>query len=110
MEFMVDVEFKLNQEIIIIQAKIDESFQFIISQFIQKTSIEPNSVYFVANSKQIEPQKSIEKYMSDIDKQNNKIRVFVNLINKEGYKTEMQTINHSKDIICQNAKSHADLQ
>ena len=53
MEFMVDVEFKLDQKIIIIPAKIDELFQFIISQFIQKASIEPNSVYFVANSKQI---------------------------------------------------------
>ena len=104
MEFMFDVEFKLDQKIIIIPAKIDELFQFIISQFIQKTSIEPNSVYFVANSKQIDPQQSIEKYMSDIDKKNNTISVFVNSINKEVYKNEKQTINHLKDIICPKCK------
>ena len=38
--------------------------------------------------------------MSDIDKQNNKITVFVNYVNKEEYKNEKQTIIRSKDIIC----------
>ena len=47
--------------------------------------------------------------MSDIDKQNNKITVFVNYVNKEEYKNEKQTIIRSKDIICPNFKEPCSL-
>ena len=67
MEFTVDVEFNLNQKIIMIQARLDEPFQFVINQYIQKAQIEPNSVYFITNSKQIEPKQTVEHHMSDID-------------------------------------------
>ena len=82
MECMVNIVFNLNNNTTIIQAKSDDPFQFIIEQYIQITSIEPNSFYFIANSKEIEPQQTVENYMSDIDKQNNKITVFVNYVNK----------------------------
>ena len=96
---MVNVEFNLNQNIEIIEATCNSPFQYIIEQFVQKASIEPNSVYFIANSKQIEPHKTVENYMNDIDKQNNKITVFVNFVNTEEYKNKEQDIIHSKDII-----------
>ena len=91
MEIMVNVEFNLNNTMTIIKAKSDDPFQLIIEQYIQKTSIEPNSFHFIANSKEIEPQQIVESYMSDIDKQNNKITVFVNRI-------------FYKDIICPECK------
>ena len=53
---MVDVVFDMNQAITVIQAKLDEPFQDVIDKFIQKTLIEPNSVYFIANAKPIDPQ------------------------------------------------------
>ena len=101
---MVNVEFNLNQNIEIIEARLDSPFQYIIEQFVQKASIEPNSVYFIANSKQIEPHKTVENYMNDIDKQNNKITVFVNSVNTEECKNKEQDIIHSKDIICPKCK------
>ena len=104
MEFTVDVEFNLNQKIIMIQARLDEPFQFVINQYIQKAQIEPNSVYFITNSKQIEPKQTVEHHMSDIDKQNNKITVFVNVINKEECQTKKPIIIQSKDIICPKCK------
>ena len=48
---MVNVEFNLNQNIEIIEATCNSPFQYIIEQFVQKASIEPKSVYFIANSK-----------------------------------------------------------
>ena len=101
MESMVNVEFNLDQKIIIIQTKLDDPFQLVIGQFIQKTLIKPNSVYFIANSKPIEPKQTVENHMNDIDKQNNKIIVSVNIINKEN---ENKIITHSKDIICPECK------
>ena len=50
---MVDVVFDMNQAITTIQANLDELFQIVIDKFIQKTSIAPNSVYFIANAKPI---------------------------------------------------------
>ena len=79
---MVNIVLNLNKNIIIIQEKSDDPFQFIIEQYIQKTPIEPNSFYFIDNSKGIDPQQTVENYMSDIDKQNNKVTVFVNYVNK----------------------------
>ena len=101
MESMVDIEFNFNQKIIMIHAKLDEPFQLVIEQYIQKALIKPNSVYFIANSKLIEPKQTVENHMNDIDKQNNKIVVFVNLINKEN---ENKIITYSKDIICPQCK------
>ena len=101
---MVDIEFNLENEITIVEAKLDELFQSAIDEFLQKTLIDINSVCFIANSKQIDPQQKVEDYMSDIDKQNNKITVIVNQVNKEECKNEKQTIISSKDIICPNCK------
>ena len=100
---MVEVEFDLNQAITVIQAKLDEPFQVVIDKFIQKTLIEPNSVYFIANAKPIEPQLTVESQMSDLNKQNKKLIVLVNSINKDGQDKE-KVIIQSKDIICPDCK------
>ena len=78
-----DIKFNLNNTMTIIKAKPDDPFQLIIEQYIQKTSIEPNSFHFIANSKEIEPKQTVESHMSDIDIQNNKIAVLVNYVNEE---------------------------
>ena len=91
MESTVNVEFNLNQNVTIIQANLDDPFQSTIVQYIQKASIKPYSVYFLANSNLIEPKQTVENHMNDIDKMNDKLTVFANLI-------------HSKDIICPKCK------
>ena len=107
---MVNVEFNLNQNIEIIEARLDSPFQYIIEQFVQKASIEPNSVYFIANSKQIEPHKTVENYMNDIDKQNNKITVFVNSVNTKNAKIKNKILFILKILYAQNVRNLADLQ
>ena len=100
---MVDVVFDLNQTITTIQAKLDEPFQEVIDKFIQKTSIESNSVYFIANGKPINPQQTVESQMSNLNKQNKKLIVLVNSIDKNDQDKE-KVIIQSKDIICPECK------
>ena len=100
---MVDVVFDLNQAITVIQAKLDDPFQVVIDKFIQKTLIDPNSVYYIANAKPIDPQQTVENQMSDLNKQNKKITILVNSIDKDDQDKE-QVIIQSKDIICPECK------
>ena len=50
---MVEIEFDLNQKKTIIQANMNDKFQVIINKYIDKALLDPNSVYFLANGKQI---------------------------------------------------------
>ena len=100
---MVDVAFDLNQEIIVIQSKLDEPFQIVIEKFIQKTLINPDSAYFIANEKTIHYQQTIESYMNDLDKKNKKIIVSVNFF-EQTEQDKDQIITQSKDIICPKCK------
>ena len=96
---MIEIEFDFNQIPIIIQAKLDEPFQAAVDKFVQKTSINPNSVYFLANGKQLNPKLKLEKQMTNINKNNKKMKVLVNLI-VEDKADEEKVIIKSKDIIC----------
>ena len=96
---MVEIEFDFNQISTIIQAKLDEPLQAAVDKFIQKTSINPNSVYFLANGKQLNPEQKLEKQMTIINKNNKKMKVLVNL-NVEDNADEEKVIIKSKDIIC----------
>ena len=100
---MVEVMFDLNQTITVIIAESYELFQSVIDKCIQKTLLEPDSVYYFVNSKQIEPQQAIEEYMTGLDKQNKKLLVQVNLIEQITPCNE-EVIIQSKDIICPECK------
>ena len=65
---MVDIEFNYNQRITVVQAKLDEPFQNIIKHYLQKSSLQPGSVYFLANGNQIKNPQS-ENYNNGL--QNN---------------------------------------
>ena len=78
---MVEIEFDYNQRITVIQAKLDEPFQNLIDKFLQKSLIQPGSVYFLANGKLVNKQQNkVESFMSDLNKQNKKMQVLVNEI------------------------------
>ena len=77
---MVDVVFDLNQAITVIQAKLDDPFQVVIDKFIQKTLIDPNSVYFMVNAKPINLQQTRESQMNNLNKQIKKLTILVNSI------------------------------
>ena len=90
---MIQIEFIFNQQKIIIQAKSDETFQAVIDRYIQK------SQYFISNGNQINPDQILENIMTDMEKQNQKLKVLVNMIEGKDNDKE-QVIIKSKDIIC----------
>ena len=96
---MIQIEFQLDQQKIIIQAKSDETFQSVIDRYIQKSQIQLNSVYFISNGSQINPDQILENVMTDMEKQNKKMNVLVNMIEDKS-KDKKQVIIKSKDIIC----------
>ena len=54
---MAEIEFNYNQRITVIQAKLDEPFQNLITKFLQKSLLQPGSVYFLANGKLVNKHK-----------------------------------------------------
>ena len=100
---MVDIEFNYYQSVTIIQARLDEPFQDVINRYIQKSLLDPSSVYFFANAKQINPANSVESQMNDLDKINKKMFVQVHLLERDD-QDNGQVITNSKDIICPTCK------
>ena len=102
---MVEIEFDLNQVITNIQAKLEDQFQDVINKFMQKSSVKSGSVNFLANGKVINPDESVESHMSNLNKENNKMKIIVSMTENEDPNKE-QVIVKSKDIILQNVKNH----
>ena len=94
---MVSIEFQSEQIFTVIQAKPKETFKEVIDKFIQKSSINPTSIYFIANGKNINSEQTVESQMSELNKQNNKMKVLVCSLIEEN---KEQVIVKSKDIIC----------
>jgi len=100
---MIEIEFNYNQLITNIQAKMDDLFQDVINKYLQKSSLESDSVNFIVNGKMINPNESVESYMSKLDKENKKMKILVTMIEKDDPNKE-QVIVKSKDIICPQCK------
>ena len=96
---MVEIEFNFNQAITNIQAKLDDPFQDVISKFMQKSLLQPGSVNFLANGKVINPNESVESHMSNLNKENKKMKIIVTTTENVDPNKE-QVITKSKDIIC----------
>ena len=94
---MIEIEFDYRQQIIVIQAKLDELFKDVINKYLQKTLMDSAKVFFIANGKPINPEEKVENQISSMNKQNKKLKVLVQLIEKE---TTVQEFIKSKDIIC----------
>ena len=48
---MISIEFDFNQQLILVQEKADDIFQDAINKYLQKSLLNSNSVYFLANGK-----------------------------------------------------------
>ena len=100
---MVEIEFNFNQVITNIQAKLDDPFQDVISKFMQKSLLQPDSVNFLVNGKVINPNESVESHMSNLNKENKKMKIIVTMTENVDPNKE-QVIAKSKDIICPQCK------
>ena len=99
---MVEIEFDLKQNKTIIQANLSDPFQVVIKKFCEKAKIAPNSAFFLAKGKPINPIKTVESHMSSSDKQEKKFRVLVDLFENDDDKKPK--IIKSKEIICPKCK------
>ena len=99
---MIEVEFDYNQNVAVIQAKLDVPFQDIINKYLQKSLLDSNSVYFLANGRQINPEQTVESQMNELNKKNKKMKVLVQVI--EGGNTYIQVISQSKNVVCPKCK------
>ena len=95
---MVDIDFDLNQSHTVIQANLTDIFQNVINKYFQKSLLKPQSVAFIVNGKQVNPSESIQSHMSKLDKDQNKLKVLVNMI--ESNDTPKEVITKSEVIIC----------
>ena len=100
---MVEIEFNYNQVITNIQVKLDDPFRDVINKFMQKSSLEPGSVNFLGNGKIINPNESVESHMSNLNKQNNKMKIIVTMT-VDDEQNKGQVVVKSKDIICPKCK------
>ena len=100
---MVEIEFDLNQTKTIIHSNLNESFQKVIDKYIQKSSLDPHTVYFISNGNKIIPGKSVESQMNDLNKKNKKMNILVNII-EESDKDKEEMIAMLKEIICPECK------
>ena len=80
---MINIEFDYNKEKILLQAKSNDIFRDVINKYLQKTLLNPNDTYFIANGKKINQSGTVESHMSDIDKESNEIKILVQLIEDE---------------------------
>ena len=95
---MVEIEFIYNQQTTIIQAKPDEPLKDVINKFLQKSLLEEKNVFFIANGKPINSEKTVESHMNQMNKENNKLKILAQITEEE--KDKEQVFVKSKDIIC----------
>ena len=98
---MIQIEFDYNQQITVIQAKLDEPFKVAIDKYLLKVLLDPNNVFFIANGRQINPEDKIENQISQSNKENKKLKILVQLIERT---TIIEQFAKSKDIICPECK------
>ena len=95
----MDLEFDYQQNKINIQANLNDLFEEIIKKYINKTGLDINNIYFIANGKTINKKEKVESIMSESDKRNKKIIILVYSVNNT-INNENTNIKKSKDIIC----------
>jgi len=58
---MIEIEFNYNQHYITVQANWNDKFKDVINKYLQKSLLNPTSIFFLANGKKINPEESVEK-------------------------------------------------
>ncbi len=79
---MIEIEFSYNQQIIVIKANLDDPFKDVINKYLQKSFLNPNNTFFIANGRQINPEDKVENQINKINKENKKAKILVQLIER----------------------------
>ena len=100
---MVDVEFDYKQKKITVQSNLSDIFEEIIEKYINKSKLDINNIYLIANGKIINKEDKLENIMSQSDKRNKKMIILVNSMD-DNINIDNTHIKISKDIICPKCK------
>ena len=60
----------------VIQAHLTDTFQDVINKYTQKALLDPKSLCFLANGKVIDPEKTVESHMNQLNKENKKWKYY----------------------------------
>ena len=96
---MVEVEFNYQQNKIIIQGNLTDSFETVSKKYADKANLDINNIYFISGGRVINKEDKLEEEMSDSDKRNKKMIILVYSINSNVI-NENTNIKVSKDVIC----------
>ena len=96
---MVEVEFNYQQNKIIIQGNLTDSFETVTKKYADKANLDINNIYFISGGRVINKEDKLEEVMSDSDKRNKKMIILVYSINSNVI-NENTNIKVSKDVIC----------
>ena len=105
---MVELEFEIDQDKIIVQANLTDSFNNVLTHFYTKTNIEPDSVVFMVRASKIQGDKKISELINEEEKQNKimHIKVFRNYNSDKNDKV----IVDSKQVICPKCSEHCRIK
>ena len=67
---MVEVEFNYQQNKIIIQGNLTDSFETVSKKYADKANLDINNIYFISGGRVINKEDKLEEVMSDSDKRN----------------------------------------
>ena len=76
----------------------------LLTNISKKTTVNPNNIYFLANGKKINPLDKVESHIIQINKESNKIKVLVQLIEEETKKILLKKqkklyVPHAKNLV-----------
>ena len=96
---MVEVEFIYNQNNIIIQANLNDSFEAITKKYANLANLDINNIYFISNGIIINKEDKLEAAMSESNKRDKKMIILVYSLNSTII-NENTNIKVSNDVIC----------
>ena len=100
---MVEVEFNYQQNTVVIQGNLNDSFEEIVKKYTIKANLDINNIYFIANGNIVNRKDKLETIMNDSNKRNKKIVILVYSINST-INMNNTNIKISNDIICPTCK------
>jgi len=97
-DIMIKIDFVYNNGIVSIYADENQTFKEVIPKFLAKIPADPNSLSFLANGSNVNPEYKIINLMNSENQNNKNIKILVNQF-KEDDKKESSIIQ-SKGVIC----------
>ena len=101
------IQFSYNCNPVIIQGNLKEKMKNIIDRFIDKTSADRNSIYFLYGASILQEEQFLFEIISNEDKLRNQMSILVNSFSPD---PPINSIINSKEVICPQCFSHINLK